>query len=126
MSEWTKVVSHPLGLAGFALFLVFLVLVKILKSKEPGKPNRLITTVFLTMAVFALVAGFGLAYLQLNGPETETTSQPSSAGPGPEEVPEAPVESNIEQTTKGSQSPAVAVTITYGATEPQKSGEKAK
>ena len=33
MSEWIKAVTHPLGLAGFALFLVFGALGKI-KSKD--------------------------------------------------------------------------------------------
>jgi len=60
MQEWTKVVTHPLGLAGFALFLVFSLLARAKRRDE----RRWIFPVSLVMAVFALVGGLSLAYRQ--------------------------------------------------------------
>jgi hypothetical protein len=64
MNPWIKVVTHPLGLAGFALFLVFSFLAK---NRQRKKPSWLASFAF-GMAAISLLAGVGLAYRQ-------TTSQ---------------------------------------------------
>jgi hypothetical protein len=64
MSEWTKVVTSPLGLAGFALFLVFGYLAKVKRSDE----RRWLAPVAVFVAVAALVGGLVLAYVQVPKP----------------------------------------------------------
>jgi hypothetical protein len=58
MGEWTKVVTQPLGLAGFALFLIFGLVARVKRNDE----RRWISFVSIVMAVVALVGGLGLAY----------------------------------------------------------------
>jgi hypothetical protein len=58
MGEFTKVVTQPLGLAGFALFLIFGLVARVKRNDE----RRWIFPVSLVMAVAALVGGLGLAY----------------------------------------------------------------
>jgi len=95
MSEWAKVVTHPLGLAGFALFVLFLFLRgKGHRSTSPGKDR-----IFIVVGICALFGGLGLAYLQTKD------SKPASPPP------------STEQITHGPNSPAVSgvkgdVTIT--------------
>jgi len=60
MQDWTKVVTHPLGLAGFALFLVFSLVARVKRRDE----RRWIFPVSLVMAVLALGGGLSLAYRQ--------------------------------------------------------------
>jgi hypothetical protein len=52
MSDWISVVTHPLGLAGFALFLVFSA-----RAWLGDSGKRL----FMTLAAVALLAGVGMA-----------------------------------------------------------------
>jgi hypothetical protein len=60
MSEWTKVVTSPLGLAGFALFLVFGYLAKV-KSKDE---RQWLSPAAVLVSVIALIGGLVLAYRQ--------------------------------------------------------------
>lgn len=60
MSEWTKVVTDPLGLVGFALFLVFGLVAKTRKSSE----RRWLTPVAVCLAVAALLGGLTLSYIK--------------------------------------------------------------
>jgi hypothetical protein len=61
MSAWTKVVTEPLGLAGFALFLIFMYLGKV----KSGDKRKWISPVAFACAAATLVGGFSLAYLQI-------------------------------------------------------------
>ena len=63
MSDWTKVVTNPLGLAGFALFLVF----AYLRVRGP-KERRWLAPIAAFLAIAALTGGLVLAYLQLPKP----------------------------------------------------------
>jgi hypothetical protein len=98
MSEWVKVVTNPLGLAGFALFLVFAFLAKVKGKNSPRWP----ALVAVTMAVVALVGGLALAYRQGSSPS------PAQTQPGPPPAPaKQQTNQKIEQTTSGPGSPAV-------------------
>ncbi len=109
MQDWTKVVTEPLGLAGFALFLIFGVLSR-LKAKQE---RRWLAPVASAMAVLALGGGLVLAYFK-----TAATAQP------PRKTSPAAVQtnSNVQQTTTGKGSPIVQgvqgdVTITVDQSE---------
>jgi uncharacterized membrane protein len=95
MSDWTKVVTDPLGLAGFALFLVFGFLAK-LKRRDL---RRWLAPLAMIMAVIALVGGLSLAYVQVR----------RSAQPVPVQTksPAAPSQPTSIQVTTGQGSPTV-------------------
>ncbi len=62
MNAWIKVVTHPLGLAGFALFLAFSITAK----KIPARRPAWLTPLFFAMACAALLGGLVLSYRQVN------------------------------------------------------------
>jgi disulfide bond formation protein DsbB len=116
MTQWTKVVTHPLGLTGFALFLAFCL---IARQKRRAKPW--VVPVFLSMAFVALIGGLSVAYFQAKTQPipTPASAKPNAAGP----------QIRIEQKTGGSQSPAVAgvkgdVSINATQTTDKKDGGK--
>jgi hypothetical protein len=79
VSEWYKVVTSPLGLAGFALFLVFGYLAKLQRSYE----RRWIAPFAMFLAISALIGGLVIAYIQVPkaAPPPTQISQPlKSAG----------------------------------------------
>jgi hypothetical protein len=65
MVEWTKVVTNPLGLAGFALFLVFGILAKVKRNDE----RRWLSPAAVGIAAIALIGGLLLAYAQTPRPQ---------------------------------------------------------
>lgn len=71
MNSWIKVVTHPLGLAGFALFLFFSFLAK---NRQGKKPNWATPSAF-AMALVALVGGLALARQQNTHPTVPSTEQ---------------------------------------------------
>jgi len=74
MKEWIKVVTDPMGLAGFALFLVFTVL-----ARKGKKPAWLAAGAF-AMACVALAGGLILAYFRVRtNPNPSSTTTPSTA-----------------------------------------------
>lgn len=77
MKEWIKVVTDPMGLAGFALFLVFTVL-----SKKGKKPAWLAAGAF-AMACVALVGGLTLAYYRVRANPSSTTAPSTASQPSP-------------------------------------------
>jgi len=109
MHDWTKVVTEPLGLAGFALFLVFGMLSRLKVKQE----RRWLGPVAAAMAVLALAGGLVLAYFR-----TAAIPQPA------QKAPPAPSQTNtaVQQTTAGKGSPIVQgvqgdVTITVDQSE---------
>src|SRR5271166_1026245 len=119
MTSWTKVVTEPLGLAGFALFLVFGYLAKVRRNDE----RRWLSPAAVALALLALVGGLLIAYKQLPQPSPQpatTQTQPPA---------KQQTNSNVQQTSTGEGSPNVQgvqgdVTITVdqskGKTEAQK------
>jgi hypothetical protein len=98
MQDWTKVITEPLGLAGFALFLVFGVLSRVKQADE----RKWLGPVAMAMAVLALAGGLTLAYLKrpqqaapqlLPAPAAQATSKTQS--------------NQVEQKTTGEGSPNV-------------------
>lgn len=59
--NWTKVITDPLGFAGFALALVFAVVGKVMAQKRT-KSNRWIVPAFYALAAVCVVGGLTLAY----------------------------------------------------------------
>jgi hypothetical protein len=96
MSEWTKVVTDPLGLAGFALFLVFGLLAQLKRREERQWVARLAAG----MAIVTLAGGMVLAYLKTARP---AVSPQSSSAPV---LPQQQI-NQVQQTTTGPGSPAV-------------------
>jgi len=98
MSQWTKVVTEPLGLVGFALFLVFGLLAKVKQSKE----RRWLSPLAAFMAVTALIAGLGLGYLRV-----EKQGSAAVASQQGRQTAAQPQLTNVDQHTEGAGSPAV-------------------
>lgn len=124
MNEWTKVVTHPLGLAGFALFLVFVCLARIRRADE----RRWLFSAAVVLSLIALVGGLGLAYFEVKTPTSRVIPQTTQA---PATQPQT--STSVQQSTSGPGSPTVQgvrgnVTITIdqgsGKTESQKSPSK--
>lgn len=99
MQDWTKVVTEPLGLGGFALFLVFGVLARAKRADE----RRWLAPMAMGMAVLALAGGLILAMLKTTGESARRANPaPSAQAPAP-----AQVNQQVEQKTTGAGSPAV-------------------
>jgi hypothetical protein len=80
MKEWIKVVTDPMGLAGFALFLVFTFL-----ARKGKKPAWLAAGAF-AMACLALAGGLILAYFRARAnpnPSSSTTTPGTVSQPSP-------------------------------------------
>jgi tetratricopeptide (TPR) repeat protein len=121
MTDWIKVLTHPLGLAGFALFLVFGFLAKVKKNVE----RRWVSQAAVTLACAALAGGLILAYIQV--PKSPTPSTQTNIAPANQQT------NQVQQSTAGPGSPAVQgvqgdVTITVdqsnGETMQKKPAEK--
>ena len=98
MQDWTKVVTEPLGLGGFALFLVFGVLARVKRDAE----RRWVAPVAMGMAVMALAGGLALAYVKA---AQQAAALKLSA---PVAQPTTPTQVNqVDQKTSGPGSPAV-------------------
>lgn len=139
--DFTNVITHPLGLAGFALFLVFGVL-----SRVGNHPPPWGSRVAVAMAVLALMGGLALAYLQSGTPPVAQVPSTQPAAPtAPAQVtgtptkPEAalpgarPQGASTKVETHGAGSPGIVgsktgdINITIeGAKQPPASPEPAK
>ena len=124
MTPWTKVVTEPLGLAGFALFLVFGYLAKVKRNDE----RRWLSPVAFAIAAVALVGGLGIAYVKVRKPVAPSIQTGKPAAPTQQQT-----NQQVQQTSTGEGSPNVQgvqgdVTITVdqskGKTEMQKSAAK--
>jgi hypothetical protein len=98
MGAWTKVVTEPLGLAGFALFLVFGYLAKLKKNDE----RRWLSPVALAIAAVALIGGLALAYVQTPKPSPTSTQTSKPAAPVQQQT-----NQQVQQTSTGEGSPNV-------------------
>jgi len=103
MSEWTKVVTDPLGLAGFALFLTFAMLARVKKNGE----RQWIFPLACTMAVIALAGGLLLSHERS---KRENAEQPLPNETKPMSAPSSnPIQqvNQVDQETEGPGSPTV-------------------
>ena len=133
VDKWIKVIADPLGLVGFALFLVFSLLAKTRRTPQTGW----LTAGFITLAAIALLGGLGLAYLRQQQLPDQSRPATQSAAPisapqqppvptagsratpsaSPHNMDEPQPSTQVQQETRGPQSPAVGgvqgdVTIT--------------
>ncbi len=72
--KWAEVVTHPLGLVGFALFLVFL----LLAVRSRRSQGKLLNRIFATLSVVVVIGGLVIAYYSPVGkidPTTQDTSE---------------------------------------------------
>jgi hypothetical protein len=98
MNDWTKVVTEPLGLAGFALFLVFGLLSRVKGQTE----RRWLGPLASGMAILALAGGLVLAYLKVSQREPSQMTPAAAVKAAP------PTQTNqVQQTTTGAGSPVV-------------------
>lgn len=72
--DWEKVISNPLGLAGFALFLIFLFIRKSKNGEQYGK-------YFLGAAIVVLVAGLAMSIYSALGVSSPPASAPAQTAP---------------------------------------------
>ncbi len=98
MSEWTKVVTQPLGLAGFVLFLVFGYLAKVKRQDA----RRWLSPVAFAIAAVALIGGLVIAYVQV-----PKSVAPASNPANPPASIQQQTNQQVQQTTSGQGSPAV-------------------
>src|SRR5690348_15137298 len=91
MQDWTKVVTNPLGLAGYALFLVFTYIARIKRPAERHWMSR----VAAILAVLSVAGGLYLSARQMS----QVAKSPNAA----------PQQQNtkVQQSTTGAGSPAV-------------------
>ena len=76
--SWIKVVTHPLGIAGFALALVFGVVSRVMAQKR-NKNTQWIVPAAYALAALCVVGGLALAYRH----ESETSMATKIAQPPP-------------------------------------------
>jgi hypothetical protein len=96
MNEWAKVVTQPLGLAGFGLFLIFRYLARVTRRNE----RRWLSPVAVGLATVALIGGFALAYEQTHKPPVPSI-QTSNQPPVPQQT------NKVQQSSSGNGSPNV-------------------
>lgn len=92
--EWTKVLIHPLGLAGYVLFLLFGLVARAKRRDE----RRWILPAAFVAAGIALLGGLGLAYQNIDREAHEKLT----AQPTPSPTPTAQVKQDIRQVTQTS------------------------
>lgn len=122
MNEWIKVLTHPLGLAGFALFVLLIFITRRQTSTQP----LWVRASFIVMAFIALLGGLWLAYINTTLPTAEKTSVQQKSLSEPNDQTEASQkkaagENLVDQKTTGVGSPAVANTrgdVTITVTNP--------
>lgn len=95
MSDWTKVVTNPLGLAGFALFLIFGYFAKIRRLDK----RRWIAPVAVLLAFSALAGGLVIAYHEVPNSLQQTDQSNKTASSTVSQT--APASKN-DQTCMGS------------------------
>jgi len=122
MSEWTKVVTHPLGLAGFVLFLVFGYLANAKRQDE----HRWLSPVAFAIAAVALIGGLVLAYVEVSKPVPPSVQTNKPAVPSQQQT-----NQQVQQTSTGAGSPNVQgvqgdVTITVDQSTGKTSTETKK
>jgi hypothetical protein len=75
--DWTKVVTDPVGLAGFALFLVH-ALVKTFAPKTRRDKNHWLLPAAFALSALCMFAGFGLAcWREFKRSEVKSQSAPT-------------------------------------------------
>lgn len=89
MAGWSELVTHPLGIAAFALVLLFSLLVKV---REPAWLRKIIVSMAVILATLVVGGGLFLAYKQESREKAQPTLYPGK----------------IEQRTTGDNSPPVA------------------
>ena len=123
--DWTKVLTHPLGLTGYVLFLLFGLLARVKRQDE----RRWILLVALLAAGVALFGGIGLAYRQVSHEERPTVT----ATPSPTPAPPQQLNEHNQLTTNGDKSPIIqgvqggSVSVNYSdSPQPAKKQTKSK
>jgi hypothetical protein len=119
MNEWAKVVTEPLGLAGFALFLIFTYLGKTKQADH----RKWLSPMAFGCAAITLVGGLTLAYLQITKP---TQAPASLSKPAPPPIQQT---NQVQQLSTGQGSPNVQgvqgdVTITVDQSNGSKGSPK--
>jgi hypothetical protein len=96
--NWAQVITHPLGLAGFALALVF----SIAGFKVQGRQRAWFLPLAIGLAGLVMIGGFYLAYLQTGVSFTAIGTDRGQAQSGATQSPGA-----VIQQTQGHGSPTI-------------------
>lgn len=123
ISEWTKVIVNPLGLAGFVLFLLFGALARAKRKDE----RRWILPTALIAACVALVGGLSLAYRDVAHRATKPNASATAIAPA-QKLTSQQQNDHSQQSSTGDSSPNIqgiqgSVSVTYGSgaqTNPKK------
>src|SRR6266568_9587859 len=91
--DWTRVVTHPLGLVAFVVALIFAAAGVHLGSRGRRPRSRWVLVFALSSAVLVAAGGLYLAYAQLVGPSSTTAAREAHNA--------------VTQTTSGDMSPAI-------------------
>lgn len=97
MTPWIKVVTEPLGLAGFALFLIFGYLARVKRNDR----RRWLSPAAFAIAAVALIGGLVIAYTKV------PKSVPPSVQTGDPRAPSQHQTNQVQQTSSGAGSPNV-------------------
>jgi len=119
MAPWVKVITDPLGLAGFALFLLFGLIARLTRNRE----RQWISRVAVATAVLTLVGCFAVEFLG-TAKSTDVPKDKAAAGSTPQKQ-----SNEVHQSTSGPGSPAVQgvqgdVAITVDQSSGQSSSAK--
>jgi hypothetical protein len=122
MAPWTKVVTDPLGLAGFALSLLFSVIAKLANKSE----RKWVSRTAVGAAVFTLVSCLALALLRTTRAVPQPGGKVGSVG-----TTTLQQTNDVHQSTSGPGSPAIQgvqgnVTVTVDQSSGNPSSAKTK
>jgi hypothetical protein len=95
MREWLKVVTDPLGLAGFALFILFGYAAKVKRSDE----RRWLSPLAAFAGIAALIGGLAIGYVRV--PKAAVPSAQTGIVPAQQQT------NRVQQTSSGAGSPNV-------------------
>src|SRR5208283_3667763 len=101
MTPWIKVVTEPLGLAGFALFLIFGYLGKVKRDDE----RRWLSPVAFAIAAVSLIGCLAIAYVQT--PKGVAPAAPSVQTSKPAASAQQQTNQQVRQTSTWEGSPNV-------------------
>lgn len=117
--EWTKVLIHPLGLAGYVLFLVFGLVARAKRRDE----KRWLFPAALAAGGLALMGALGLAYLEVDHQQREKLTVLPKPSPTPVSSSTQVIKGPITQKSAAPCNPNIVtagnVTVTCSETSPQ-------
>ncbi|WP_353062249.1 hypothetical protein RBB77_13155 [Tunturibacter psychrotolerans] len=98
--QWEKVITDPLGIAGFALSLAFALATRVISQKRKGQ-NRWLAPAAYALAVICVVGGFSLAWHRDSAKPVPVPVPPAAIAPQPATRPSSITIGDINQSGDG-------------------------